>query len=314
MGFDKLLDRLTSLVDSMPSFVVERSGTLKQYLRERRSPIMIERQQLRDVLACCGGYTRSIAQVRETLQRELQEANVLAGESYGPYAHIFRYGQAWDASEFFASEPSFDELAAEMQRVGAFQEELDAGRFRIQRSAGQLLVLDARGLRDELAAIPGSVLPVLQKGLAGLARDTCAAVAQRLDAPGFDATILKPFSNTTPSLSYDADGQAVDRHLDQVRAMHELLKQHRVRVSLDEELQVDILQDLAARRRNSLSAFESLASGRESLQTTQCEPFFEEPEVVEETHQPSELRSTNLLSGEDFGSVLTKTVSRRSSA
>merc|ERR1712187_476370 len=158
-----------------------------------------------------------------------------------------------------------------MRRMAEFNDELDTGRFRIQRSVGKLIVLDGRSLREQLTSVPGSVLPVLQNCLLELARDTCSVAAQRLDAPGFDATLLKPLT-AMPSVCSDEDCQDVRRKLEEVRAMHDLLKEHRVRVSLDDQTQVDMLEDLVTRRRNSFTSLESHpASSRETPRATQCQ-------------------------------------------
>merc|ERR1712048_448333 len=131
------------------------------YLRELGSPsVTIDPPRVRDVLLNHSKFSGSVARVREVLQKDLQEAEALARETWAAYSHISRYGRMWDAPTFVSQEPSFEELTSEMRRMAEFSDELDTGRFRSQRSVGKLIMLDGRSLREQLTSVPGSVLPV----------------------------------------------------------------------------------------------------------------------------------------------------------
>mmetsp|Transcript_72009 Transcript_72009/g.154101 ORF Transcript_72009/g.154101 Transcript_72009/m.154101 type:complete len:809 (+) Transcript_72009:57-2483(+) len=178
-----------------------------------------------------------------TVARQFSEAMACAVEMYGPYLRIRQYGQAWCEASFVSKEHTHESLSEKMELMRAFQEDL--AKFRPQRTVG-ILLLDGKGLRDDLSHIPETALTSMRQSLVALARDRCTTAYRRVDSvcKSLEERPLEPFAFESYTKTYHVafEGQSsMEEMVDEVKDMHQLLRRYKVRVPIDDQSQLDML-------------------------------------------------------------------------
>lgn len=245
--FERVLDRhweeLITLADSMPPLATER--VLARYALQGGRKVG---QTIRELLAGDRSWLACMAGIRQGLCTQLEQVRDNASEMYEQFRRIRDFGSAWNEAAFAKKKHTFKSLSAHMSLMTEFKEDL--GKFRSQKHVGVLLI-DGRAFRDSLTSIPETGLSAVRPLMAQLARDQISAarslagrLIRELDERPTERAALEAFGSACKAAAVEE--KALQTCLDEALSMHRLLRQHGVRLPLDDQV---LLEDLAAKER-----------------------------------------------------------------
>lgn len=251
-AFDNLIDEVAGVADAIP--LVATARPLQQYLPANRC-----NQTVREVLSTNRAWAASTDCMRQLLQAQLREAHQVAQEMCEPYWRVYQYWQSWDEARFQATPHSLEALSDCVRLMTEFKD--DMSKLRSQRTAG-VIVVEGRGIRDQLIPVPGAVLAVVCPLLASTARQCCVNTSRRvvqivndLDERPTEDTGFETYKQTLDAA--EKEEPLLKVAAEDANSAHRLLKKHGARVPVDDQ----VLLDGLAAKLHALST-ESLPAAR----------------------------------------------------
>eukprot|EP00929_Paragymnodinium_shiwhaense_P119262 TRINITY_DN91143_c0_g1_i1.p1 TRINITY_DN91143_c0_g1~~TRINITY_DN91143_c0_g1_i1.p1 ORF type:complete len:794 (+),score=194.59 TRINITY_DN91143_c0_g1_i1:89-2470(+) len=224
------------LLDSVPR--VSSAPSLRKHAADYGA------EGLRTRLACSNSYGRELAELREGILAAWQEAKAYAEKDCGPCLRISRFGEEHKQVTLAARQLSTKAMMNEMDLMSEFEDDL--GRLHSQRRLGFLL-MDLRRFRSELAVVPQVALDGFRQGLLLLWRSGCVQLCRRLDKAIFELdwrpsaeSELAAFDKKVKAIRAERPSIIDSAH--EVRSMHSHLGKYNVKLSVEDQLQLDTLQ------------------------------------------------------------------------
>jgi dynein heavy chain len=244
-GLDDFLDVLSSLwrgtiqvVNTVPSFL-----SVRQY-----DPYVTvqNHQTVESILLRNREYNQYTVAVRERIQSDIMSAQRFSDKNFAVFRRIHEYGLQWNEEEYAAKfQPSaHEELARDMFLMREFQDDLD--KFKPHHNVG-IIVVDGKNLRASLTPIPERSLVAMKRMLTDIARKKCLGVLQKFDSANkiLDERpkVLTAYADYVKAYNdiRNLEGE-MDESREEVESMYQLLRQYNVRVTGDDQLQMEVLQ------------------------------------------------------------------------
>lgn len=193
------------------------------------------------MLSADRSWAACIDSTQHLLKTQLVEAQQVAVEMCEPYWRVHQYWQSWNEARFLATPHSVEALSDCVNLMSEYRD--DMSKCRTQRTVG-VIVVESRGLRDQLVPVPGAILNVVCPILASTTRQCCTNTCQRLDQ------IIKDLGESPSEAlafeTYQHTLEAAEKEelllkvaAQDANSAHSLLKKNGTRIPLDDQVLLD---------------------------------------------------------------------------
>eukprot|EP00397_Hematodinium_sp_SG-2012_P003406 GEMP01003414.1.p1 GENE.GEMP01003414.1~~GEMP01003414.1.p1 ORF type:complete len:1220 (+),score=246.03 GEMP01003414.1:382-3660(+) len=242
-AFDDMLIGLWSGIQSVVNGVPSLSS-VRQY---ETYASMFTHQTVVEILEDNVTYLEYHTAIQSKVVHVMSKCQTTADEAFVSFRRIFTYGAQYPPGsppKFGTESSDPEELAQEMSLMKSFQEELE--RFRPHHLIG-FIMLDGKGLRGDLVPIPENAINQMKEVYRLITRDKCTIALQLFDSTNKvlderPTNLQKYAEYVTTFKRISDDSQNMEAIREEVESMYSLLKYYGVKISMDDQIQLDALQ------------------------------------------------------------------------